>query len=311
MTSPTDRKIYQGSVQPKSFPSLPSDWTSEWETFPSSEGKLQLFSVIHHPKSWTSAKTLVVLHGLGEHGGRYLHFPHYLQNEVGAVYSLDHRGHGRSEGLRGHVERFDALADDAALAISRLDESLKKRFGKSEIHILGHSLGGLILLRALFLHPHLPLSSATVSAPLLKVKSPLPAYKKVAAHILSRFWGWLHMTSELDATRLTHDQEVVEAYLSDRLVHQKGTPRFYTEMVSALADTARRDSGIQVPLQMLIPMQDAIVDPEAALQFFKALKLSDKLLKTYSNFYHEPFNEIGKEQVFADLALWIKSHSTN
>jgi alpha-beta hydrolase superfamily lysophospholipase len=232
-----------------------------------------------------------------------------MQSAVSGIVCLDHRGHGRSEGLRGHIERFDSFADDVALAVSRLDEMLRKRFGQSEIHVLGHSMGGLILLRTLRLHPHLPFRSASISAPLLKIKVPLPAMKKMGARLLSRVWGSLHMTTELDATHLSHDQEVVEAYTADRLVHSKGTPRFYTELTSAMEDTLSKDSGIQVPLQVMIPMQDQIVDPEAGLQFFRALKLRDKLLKTYAGFYHEPFNEIGKEQVFEDLALWIKSHS--
>jgi len=301
-------------LQPKSFPSLPEGWTSEWETFPSSDGVLQLYSVLHHSEDWANranARVLVVLHGLGEHGGRYLHFPHFVSSAVGAVYCLDHRGHGRSEGLRGHAQRFDALVDDVALAVSRLDEALKKRLGHAEIHVLGHSMGGLILLRTLMLHPHLPFRSATVSAPLLKIKSPLPAIKKMAARVLSQVWGSLHMTTELNAADISHDPEVVEAYVSDRLVHSKGTPRFYTELTAAMNDTMRRDSGINIPLQVLVPMQDKIVDPKAGLEFFRALKLRDKLLKTYPGFYHEPFNEIGKEQVFEDLVLWIKSHSTN
>ena len=172
LNPPSDLRVYQGSVQPRNFPSLPKDWISEWETFPSSDGTLQLFSVIHHPKEWKGHRALVILHGLGEHGGRYLHAAHYLESVVDAVYCLDHRGHGRSEGLREHVERFDAYADDAALAISRLDENLKKRFGQSEIHLLGHSMGGLITLRTLFKYTTLPLHSVSISSPLLGIRAP-------------------------------------------------------------------------------------------------------------------------------------------
>ncbi len=306
---PTEQRIYQGVVQPKNFPPFPENWVSEWETFASSDGQLQLFSVTHHPKEWTSHRVLVVLHGLGEHGGRYLHFPYFLKETVGAVVCLDHRGHGRSEGLRGHVDRFDQYTDDVALTLFRIDESLRKRFGKSEIHVLGHSLGGLITLRTLFLHPQLPIRSATVSAPSLGVKLEIPWVKRSAAQLMSRIWSTFHMTSEIDPKTLSHDQDVVEAYISDRLVHSKVTPRFAMEMLDAMADTVKRDSGLSYPLQMLIPLQDRIVDSDSCLQFFRALKLRDKNLKTYPNFYHEPFNEIGKEQVFEDLAVWIKNHS--
>ena len=119
------------------------------------------------------------------------------------------------------------------------------------------------------------------------------------------------MATELDASKLSHDQDVVKAYLSDRLVHNKVTPRFFTELQATMADTLKRESGLNCPIQMMIPLQDHIVDPDAALQFFRALKLRDKLLKTYPDFFHESLNEIGKEQVFEDLVVWIKNHSAN
>jgi alpha-beta hydrolase superfamily lysophospholipase len=302
-------RVYQGSIQPKNFPALPADWTSDWETFPSSDGVLQLFSVTHHAKDWQGHRALIILHGLGEHGGRYVHAPHYLHSVVDAIYCLDHRGHGRSEGLRGHVEKFDTFTDDVALAVARLDENLKKRFGRSEIHLLGHSMGGLIGLRTLLKHTGLPLHSASISAPLLGIRVPLPKLKKLAAYALSHLWGSLQMTSELDARLLSHDPDVVAAYQADRLVHQKGTPRFFTELQSAMADTMKKESGITVPLQMMIPLQDQIVDPDVSQRFFRSLKMRDKYLKTYPDFFHEPFNETGKAQAFEDLASWIKSHS--
>lgn len=303
------KTIFQGVLQPRGFPGLPEGWVSEWETFSSSDSELQLFLASYHPSNWTSPKVLLILHGLGEHGGRYLHFPHYLKNDVGAVFCLDHRGHGRSEGLRGHVARFDLLADDAALAVRRVDDILRKRFGRSEIHVLGHSMGGLVALRMMLLHPSLPVRSLTVSAPLLAVKVELPFAKRAAAHVLSRVWGSLHMNSEIDPRVLSHDAEVAEAYTADRLVHKKGTPRFYTELLGAMADTLKRDSGIEVPLQMIVPLQDSVVDPEAALGFFRNLKHREKQLRTYPGFYHESFNEVGKEQAFEDLRTWINTHS--
>ena len=169
-------------------------------------------------------------------------------------------------------------------------------------------MGGLIVLRTLFLHPDLPLRSAAVSAPLLGVKVKLNPIKILGAHVLARIWGSLHMNSEIDPGLLSHDTAVGEAYLADRLVHTKGTPRFYVEMQKAIADTLTRESGIEVPLQMLIPTEDSIVDSNRALTFFQKLKHREKELRTYEGFYHEIFNEIGKERVFQDLAAWIRTH---
>lgn len=299
-----------GVIQPKGFPGLPKGWVSDWETFPSSDGQVRLFGILHHPHldDWEGARALVVIHGLGEHSGRYLHFPYYLEKTVDAVYSYDHRGHGRSEGLQGHVENFDSFAEDLKVGIRRLDERLKSRFGKSEIHLFAHSLGGLITLRALFSDPKLPVESVTLSAPLLGIKVEVPFPKKVAARALSRIWGSLQLLSEVDARQLSHDQEVVQAYLSDRLVHKKVTPRMFTQMTAVMEEVRKRETGLEYPVMMQLPEDDRVTDSEAAIRFFRSLKQRDKLLKTYPGFFHESYNEMRKELAFEDLEKWLNLH---
>ncbi len=233
---------------------------------------------------------------------------HFVREGVDHVLIVDHRGHGRSEGLRGHLDRFDQLSDDAALAVRRLDEKLRKRFGSAEIHLLGHSLGGHVALRMLLAHPDLPLRSATLSAPFLGIKAKVPIVKKAIAVALARVWGSLQLDTEPDVSALSHDKSVCESYAADRLVHSKMTPRFYMQLRAAMADTLGRQDGILTPLQILVPMQDPIVDPELTLRFFRDLKHREKQLRTYAGFFHEPMNEIGKEQVFEDIVAWIRSH---
>jgi alpha-beta hydrolase superfamily lysophospholipase len=249
---------------------------------------------------------------MGEHGGRYLHFPHYLKDSVENVYVADHRGHGRSEGTRGHADRFDDLVDDAAVAIRRLDEKLKKKYGKSEIHLFGHSLGGHLAIRVAALHPTLPLASVTISAPFLAIKAKVPIGKKLAAKGLSKLWPSLQLDTQLSANQISHDPAVVEAYTKDRLVHSKMTPAFFETLNKAFADTLKRGpekGGIGFPVQFLVPLKDSIVDANVSLEFFKSIELRDKRLKTYPEFFHEPFNEIGKEEAFSDLTSWIDSHA--
>ncbi len=297
-----------GVKQPKGFPGLPAGWVSEWETFKSADGQAQLFSITHHREPWVGPRALVIVHGMFEHAGRYQHVPYYVQEVVDAVHCIDLQGHGRSEGIRGHIENFDFLRDDVALAVKRLDEKLKKRFGKSEIHLLGHSMGGMIVLRTLLAHPDLPLRSVSVSSPCLGVKVKVPAVKKAAAHVLKNIWGSLQLSAVLDAGLISHDPAVVETYVSDRLVHNKMTPKFFTLMTAAMENTVKHDTLTQVPLQFLVPLEDGVVDPEVELSFFKKLKDEKKRLKTYPGFFHEGLNEIGKEKMFADLVSWIRAN---
>lgn len=308
-TSIQANKNYQGSLQPRGFPSLPEDWISEWETFWSADGKLQLFGVLHHARDWKGHRALVISHGLGEHGGRYLHFPHYLGNAVDAVYCYDHRGHGRSEGIQGHVDRFTQFSEDLALVIRRLDDQLRKRFGRSEIHLMGHSLGSLIMLKTLFSNADLPLASVTGSSLFLGIRMEVPAAKRMVAHALSRLWSSLQMTSDLDARLLSRDPEVVVTYDTDRLVHRKATPRFYTELVSTLEEMSRHHSGLAYPILALIPEADQITNPEKAKTWFEALQHPEKQIRLFPGGFHEGFNDIEKDKLFGELREWIAKHS--
>jgi alpha-beta hydrolase superfamily lysophospholipase len=103
---------------------------------------------------------------------------------------------------------------------------------------------------------------------------------------------------------------VARTYHADRLVHQVGTPRFYLSMLEAMEETANHDHGLPVPLCFLLPMQEKVVCPKTTLKYFHALKQDDKELKTYPDFYHESFNEIGKEKVFEDICAWIQKNSS-
>jgi len=302
----TDRRIYQGVIQPRNFPSLPAGWISDWETFPSSDGSLQLYSVMHHPQDWKGERTLVVLHGLGEHGGRYLHFPHYLQSVVDGVYCLDHRGHGRSEGTRGHVESFDLFVNDLVTAIERLHQNLIQRFGHAEIHLFAHSMGGLIALRTLLAHSHLPLRSVAISAPLLRIALEVPPLKRAVASVIGKVWGSLQMTSEVNAKDLSHDVAVVTAHGQDRLIHSKITPQLFNEMLGAMESAMKLSPcELNYPVQFHIPLEDRVVSAEAALDFFRNFRSPQKSLKTYPHFYHEAFNELKKEEPFSDLLDWL------
>ena len=183
-----------------------------------------------------------------------------------------------------------------------------KRFGKAEIHVFGHSMGSLVTLRALIADRKLPVTSVILSSPLLGIKVEVPVVKRMAAGTLSKLWGSLQMASEVDPKDLSHDPEVVKNYVDDRLVHKKITPRLFTGMMAAIADTKKRDSDFDYPILMVVPGQDKITDSDAAIAFFDQLKLKDKSLKKYPTFFHESFNEIGKEAAFQDLCAWIAAH---
>ncbi len=299
-------------MQPPGFPGLPSNWETEWLTLPGVDAKTQLFVWVHRKKEVERrpARVLFVIHGFGEHGGRYLHFPHYLEKSIDVCVALDLRGHGRSEGIRGYAENFEQLVEDVETVLPRVVSRETQRYGKIELHLFGHSMGGHILLRLLRRLKGVPVASASVSAPFLGIHGPVPLVKKTAARLLSNVWGSLQLATNLDAKTISRDDGVVKTYVADRLVHDLMTPRLFTTMTAAMKDTLLRDEAFEVPLQFQIPLQDRLVDSSKSLDLFKRLQGVSKQLKTYPDSFHEAMNDLDKESFFEDLRSWIEAHSS-
>lgn len=291
------------NIQPKGFPPIPEQWSFRWKMIPASSKGMELYQS-SCTKSDHPQKACVVIHGQGEHSGRYLHFPHYLMQSVDAIYYIDLRGHGRSEGTRGHIDSFKEFTDDVSLWIKN---SIKAK----ELHLFAHSMGGLIGLDLLFSHPEISFSSATISAPLLDFKIKFPLVKVLGASLLSRAWANLQMDTGLNLDLLSHDPEVKIAVEKDGLCHSKGTPRLYTELKAAMERVRNLDKKIKTPLMMVVPMEDQIVSPQATLEFYERLKQENKSCVQFENFYHESFNELEKEKAFKELNQWIYKNSKN
>lgn len=294
----------QGIIQPKGFPSLPEDWRAESRMRTSADGEQKLFELRFLKRNAPAAKNrrvLAIVHGMGEHSGRYVHFAHYLKDSIDEIVMIDLRGHGRSTGIRGHVEKFDEYVDDVRAWL----ESIESR----DLHLFGHSMGGLVVLRVCLKSLSLPLASVAVSSPLLAIKVELPIAKRMAAHVVARIWGKLLLANELDPRQISHDVEVVKAYCEDKLVHSLSTPGFYVDLLKVLSDTNDRMKTASYPIAFFVPVADQIVDSSRTLAFAERLKAPERVVFQYEGFFHESFNETEKERPFEDLNRWIQKHS--
>ena len=291
-------------IIPSGFPDIPANFEYETEVHESLDGEHAIFFNIFVKKGVVPRRAMMIIHGQGEHGGRYQHFPHYLADDYDLIVAPDLRGHGRSEGVRGHVENFDEYVDDALLAWNWLQ---KKVPIDCKMDWFGHSMGGLISLRAFLYRQDLNADHLIISSPLIGLKVPVPAIKVVAAKVLSKFWGSLQMPTGLDAKKVSRDPNVVEAYVGDRLNHSVATPLFFFSMKAAMEDLISSDLRIneKTPILFQIAGEDEIVDAEATKTFFEAFKHEDKKLIVYPGLYHEIYNELVKEDVFDDLKKWI------
>jgi alpha-beta hydrolase superfamily lysophospholipase len=219
-----------------------------------------------------------------------------------AVYAFDLRGHGRSQGQRGHVDGWAEMRGDVRAFL----DFVHQQEPDPPVFLVGHSMGGLIALNYVLHHPE-GLEGVVASGPLVS-QLPLPSALILIAKILSSLLPRLAMKNELDATGLSHDTAVVEAYVNDPLVHGRGTPRMTTEVMAAIDWTQDHAAELALPCLIVHGGDDRLALPESSRTFFDNVTFADKERIEYDGYYHEVFNEVGKEQVLADVEAWVARH---
>ncbi|MCU0503889.1 MAG: lysophospholipase [Anaerolineae bacterium] len=266
-----------------------------------SPDKLQFYFQGWEPEASPRAVVCLV-HGLGEHTGRYAHVAAALNDAGYAVLGCDLRGHGKTQGLRGHTPSYDTLLDD----ISRLlDEATLRYPGKARF-IYGHSLGGnLVLNYALRRKP--PLAGVVSTSPAIRVANPLPATQLALAKVMNRLQPTMQMPNGLALDGLARDPEVIRAYTSDPLVHNKISVRLAVEMLQAGEWALAHAAEFPLPLLLVHGSADQLTSAVATQEFAGKVR-GDCTLKIWDGFYHETHNEPEKAEVLGFMLTWIESH---
>ena len=249
---------------------------------------------------------LVIAHGLGEHAGRYGTVAAQLLPRGISIWAPDHRGHGRSDGPRGHISSFYQYIDDLHTLIGFSREHLPEGM---KLFLLGHSMGGLIALRFAARFPDV-IDGLIISSPALGVpQKPSPLLTGIA-RILSTLRPTFGFPNGLDASKISHDEAVVRAYLDDPLVHARVSARWFTEFIAAMEAANRSVSEMQLPILMQIAGDDHLTSVDASKQFFEGIPAADKTLRLYEGLYHEVYNEEKQQRahVLDDLESWLMKH---
>ncbi len=240
---------------------------------------------------------IVLMHGLGEHCGRYAHVARFFNDCGYSVRTYDHRGHGRSGGARGDVPDAETVMQDAMRVIDEFAHQL----GAPPL-LLGHSMGGTFAAyyatRALS-----PLGGLILSSPALAIT--LAAAQKLLLQVLGAIAPGFGIPNGLKSQYLSHRPEVVDAYNNDPLVHAKISARLLRAMLAAIEFAQSHASALGIDTLLLAAGDDHLVDASGSDAFFRKLAPGVGTMHSYPGYYHEIFNEVEADRVFDDIRAWL------
>lgn len=242
---------------------------------------------------------ICLIHGMGEHSGRYTHVAKYFNDHQISFYTMDLRGHGRSQGKRGHMSSYESMMQDIALLI----ETAALQNTGVPIFLYGHSMGGNLVLNY-GIRSGEGICGIIATSPYLRRGFELPIWKIKLATILKRVFPSLSQSTGLDVNFLSKDKRNIEAYAKDPLVHDKITPAFFVEIEKAGRYALQNAANLKVPTLLVHGSADKITDPLASAAFARnnVEKCTFKLLQ---GGYHELHNDDEKDVLFTEVLSFI------
>ena len=249
---------------------------------------------------------LIITHGQAEHSGCYPRLIEGLKELSFSVYAWDMRGHGRSEGQRGYAREFEDYVKDLQLFIQHLRD--ERGLYPKNLHLLGHSMGGLVQLKMLLNNGHWEFPGQILSSPMLGVAVDVPLYKDLAALVVSKILPTVTLSNEIRYTDLSRDPEVIAEFNSDVLRHDRISAGVYLGAIATIELLRQNMQKIETPTLLQIPSQDPVVGSESSPEFFQRLGATSKVLKIYPDRMHEIYNDFGREEVFQDVIQFINKN---
>lgn len=260
---------------------------------------------LYHQR-WTPAESpravILLAHGLAEHSGRYAGFARFFTAAGFAVYTLDFPGHGRSDGLRCHIRRFEDLTG----SLDALLRHAKDENSGVPLILVGHSMGGLI--SAAFLPEHQSeFAAAVLSGPAIKAPQQPSTFALIIIKIIAALFPRLGVM-QLDAKGVSRDPQIVSDYENDPLVFRgKVSARLASEVFQAMDRVLADAAKISLPMLMLHGGSDSLTSVEGSEAMNERISSDDKKLIVYDGLYHEIFNEPERHQVMSDMKDWLEA----
>ncbi|MCC5664136.1 alpha/beta hydrolase [Nostoc sp. CHAB 5784] len=248
---------------------------------------------------------LAIVHGLGGHSDRYNNIVQHLISKQYAVYALDLRGHGRSSGQRGYINAWSEFCEDLGAFL----QLIQTQNPGCPIFLLGHSLGGVIVLDYILRYPQQAsvLQGAIALAPSLG-KVGVSPIRVLLGKMLSRVWPRFTLNTGIDLSAGSRDHQVLAASAQDTLRHTQATARLATEFFATVDWINAHAADWQLPLLILHGGADRVALPAGSDIFYQRVNCKDKLRIEYPGAYHEIQCDLNYHEVLADLEDWLEQH---
>ena len=269
---------------------------------------LQEFNFKYHNtefygQSWTAKNTkavVVLVHGMGEHSGRYTHVAKKLIENDFSVVAFDHFGHGKTTGKRGHNPSFEAVLE----SVTKTIDIAKKQFPNKPIFLYGHSMGGNVVINYV-LRKDSAVQGVVATSPFLKLAFQPPVWKLCIGKMLQKIAPSITMGNELDANDISRDKIEVKKYTNDPLVHNKISPNYSLTFIESGKWAIENAHTLKTSMYVLHGTDDKIIDYTGSKKFTSTTEKAT--LKLYKGGYHELHNDICKEEMLQDVVNWLQS----
>lgn len=245
---------------------------------------------------------VILVHGLGEHISRYAYLAAFFNNQQIAVFGFDHRGHGKSEGKRGHTPSLEVMYDDINIVFSKV-----QRFHPGiPVFLYGHSMGANLLLNYI-LHRQPQIKGAIVTGSFIRLAFEPSPFVVALGKVMRSIFPSFTQSNQLDPNDISSDPAVVQAYKNDPLVHDRLTASLGTRLLDGAANLDKFDGTFPCPLLVMHGADDKITSPKGSKAFAERVK-GDITHREWPGLYHEIHNEKSQKDVFQYTIDWIFKH---
>jgi len=265
----------------------------------SGSDQLKLFGQVWQPID-TPHAVIALVHGMGEHSGRYAKFAEFFTSRGIAVMAFDQRGHGKSEGAKAHITHYNQLLD----GVVELVERARLQFKEKPIFLYGHSMGGNVVLNYALKNP-VAVKGIIVTGPWIKLAFEPPPLKMKLAKLMRNLYPGFTQSSQLNTSHLSRDPAIVAAYNKDKLVHDRISASCFMSLLNAGYYVLQHANVLKIPTLIMHGGADKITSHQASIDFAKASPMVSEL-KIWENLYHEIHNEPERIEVLEFIYEWIK-----